>query len=179
MAKLLEWQKDRVLKLMDEDTFNDRRARLTCLERALALAVILERYGRDALARFDAVPAGWLPVFKELNVGYGNHRRLVRLEEARALPAELYHRGTVELSDRLGRRLVNLDDAEGQLHRDREALLSQVKKALAQFKTEAALRDGWPEAWAHLERPSERTVALPAVRVADVNELIRRYKEAA
>lgn len=179
MAKLTLTQRETIRRGILKNTFEARRDDLIRRERALATEVILRRYGRDAFARFDALPSGWLPTLKRFGVSYPNHKRSLELAEARSLPAEMYHGAAYELNDALGAKLVALDDAELQLARDREQLDEDVRRTLAAFGTEAQLRDGWPEAHAYLAVPAAATANLPAVRVEDLNRRIAALKEAA
>lgn len=180
MPRLTQWQRDRVVNGILKDTFEARARALVKREAALAVRVILDRYGRDAFDRFDAVPPGWLTTSKRFLVGRGTANHYLNLEEARPLPHELAM-GHFGLDDRprLAARFDDLVAAQKQLSRYREQLQWDVRNALAQFSTEAALRDGWSEGYVYLAVPSASAHPVPAVRVEDLNARIAALKEAA
>jgi len=180
MARLADYQRDKVRSAIMSETFEARGKELKKREAALATKVILDRYGQDAFARFAEVPVGWLPMASYVNVAFGNHRRTLHFEESRALPADAYQRGTLELSERLGRQLVKLDEDEQRFAEDRGQLADRLRRALRQFRTEAELRERWPEAHAKLAAPGNRgPVAVPAIRPEDLNAEIERLRRVA
>lgn len=132
MAKLTQWQRDRVRAKIMSETFAPRGVALKKREAALAVRVIVDRYGRNAFARFDAVPAGWLTTSNKIRVRRGTSYHYLVLEEARALPHELVV-NNVELDERpaLAARMDDLLKAQAQLYQDREKLSNDLKSALA------------------------------------------------
>lgn len=180
MPRLADYQRDKVRNAILTETFEARKRELVKREAALATKVILDKYGQDAFTRFAEVPAGWLPMTSYVNVAFGNHRRTLHFEESRSLPADAYQRGTLELSERLGRQLVKLDEDEQRLAEDRNHLADRLRRALRQFKTEAELRERWPEAHAKLAAPGDHgPVVVPAIRPADLNAEIERLRRVA
>ena len=178
MPKLLVSTRDYLERKLLDDAFQPLQGKLKKRERALATKVILTRYGKDAFAKFAAVPVGWLPTGKTFYVRYDGVSRGLTLDEARALPAELTH-GVHELSDALGRELTAIVAEGRRLDMEREKLRCEVRAALAGFATVAQLRDGWPEAHRLLAVPEAPAYPVPAVRVEAVNERIAALKEAA
>jgi hypothetical protein len=165
------------------DTFELRTSQLVKRRQALAVRVILKRYGKDAFKRFAAVPAGWLmPVSRFLvkphNAGNRSTFEYLHLGETRPMPAELYLCDAIELDPQLTSELQEICEAELALRRDREQLEVEIVGVLAGFNTEAQLRNGWPEGYACLRRPSPPVPGVPVLRVEDLNRRIEILKEA-
>lgn len=142
--------------------------------------MLLSRYGADAFERFAAVPEGWLPPGNRVWIRYNGTDRCIEMTESRPLPFEVVNHGYWEIpSPKLGRELIEITDAWKTLREERDRLNQDLRNALYGFATEAALRDGWPEAYAHLAPPSGPTPNLPTVRVEDLNRRIAALREAA
>jgi hypothetical protein len=180
MAKLTLIQRAAIVKNILDETFAARRKAIQKRKHALAVKIILAKYGKDAFAKFDAVPVGWLTTANQFLVRYNNRSHYVVLEEARALPSELVV-GNMELEEDypiLMREHLALREAQERLSQDSQQLQIEIANTLRAFGTEAALRDGWPEAYSKIAVPRV-THQLPAVRVEDINRRIAALKEAA
>ena len=177
MAKLADYQRDKIRNAIMTETFADRAKELKKREAALATKVILDRYGPTAFEQFAAIPEGWLPTLKQVQVSTPANSRQLALEEARTLPAELYK--PIEVRPHLVRQVVRLDMDADALRTDRETLNSKLRGALRQFKTDVELRERWPEAFVHLGTPSPHAIPVPMVRPEDLNAEIARLREVA
>lgn len=179
MAKLTLTQRDAIVSAILQDTFNGRQIALKKREHALAVKIIIDKYGKDAFAQFDAVPTGWLTTANQFLIRHHGNTRWLCLEEARALPHELtIGRYELEEHPKLLREYEGMLTECSRLSMERQQLQTDTAAALRAFGTEAALRDGWPEAHAYLTVPRVMH-QLPAVRIEDLNRRIAALKEAA
>lgn len=204
MTKLTNAMRATIVKRITDKLRPAREAGLRAREHALALRLLRHRYGDDVFDRCRALPEGWLNVQKHLLFDYrltqvlprkrivegtGRNRcdRVypsgnVQLNEYAPLPNSTGSGWTREaVGEALFEEIVALFHAKIELIDDVMLLQQQIRATLASFTTVEKLAERWPEGYAELPAEMLAPIAdgLPAPRIADLNERIAKFREAA
>lgn len=172
------------------DVRRPREAALLRQENSLAIRLMKRRYGDDVFDRCRTLPAGWLPVRKQLSVSLGsrapdgarNSHRYVHLSDYVAAP-DSSKDGWGEFLDQhpdLYDEVYAWFAAHAELGVQLTNLRYQVRATLASYTTVEKLAEGWPEGYALLPQETlAETSGVPAPRIADLNARIASLREAA
>jgi hypothetical protein len=182
MTKLLKSHREAITTRLLAATFAERELRLKQQEHALGLRLIEAMYGKEVLRRMAMLPDGWLPLYHKIqfSTGKGTSRYIsnyVTLSDPVRLPARHDHYQEAPV-DWLA-KWTEFDEARIALRKEREQLKTQIAGTLKAFTTVERLAEGWPEGYAHFPHHELAPVALPALRIEDLNARLAAAREAA
>lgn len=169
-----------------------REAAFTRTENALALRLVMHRYGNDVFDRCRALPEGWLGLHKELSLEtelckmlpqpqevVPRMRYSLRLSEAAVLPNSTRFGWTREVIGPHFAAVHELWRERADFYDDLRLLRRQVEATTAAYRTVEKLAAGWPEGYAQLPQEMLQVSNLPAPRISDLNARIEAMRQAA
>jgi hypothetical protein len=180
MTKLLKSHREAITTRLLAATFAERELRLKQQEHALGLRLLRVLYGEDALRQMAMLPEGWLPLASRISFKYSEAERHYNHTIALTDPVRLPASHSYPKVPTHWRKLW--DDhtvAQGVLRKEREQLKLEITGTLQAFTTVEKLAEGWPEGYAYFPHHELAPVALPALRIEDLNARLAAAREAA
>ncbi len=177
MTKLLKSHREAITTRLLVATFAERELRLKQQEHALGLRLLHHMYSSQELRQMAELPEGWLPLYSSLNFRHGNYSAQVTLTDPVRLPANHGHR--FETPDAWYQDYVEMRTNRTAMFRERKQIEMEIAGTLSAFTTVEKLADSWPEGYAYFPHGELAPVALPALRIEDLNARLAAAREAA
>ncbi len=179
MTKLLKTHREAITTRLLATTFAERELRLKQQEHALGLRLLRAQYSDRDLRLMASLPEGWLPLSSQLGVKANNYQRTIALSDPVRLPATHPYVFNIDDAPAFRDEIEAHFAARQAMRTERNQLSCEIAGTLSAFITVEKLAEGWPEGYAHFPHGELAPVALPALRIEDLNARLAAAREAA